>query len=115
VITNTDREILEYLQQHYGGKIRKTGSSRDHGRIQECWSLVWSTNSGLADVIPAMLPFTRVKAAALQAALAFLETVGTPGGCRARGDGVLSLQDWSKRYHSYRVLQETNHSGQAAR
>ncbi len=58
-VTNTDRPLLEWLRETYGGAIY---AQRQQGQNRPCWQ--WKlTSRGAADFLALLLPYLRVKRA----------------------------------------------------
>ena len=77
-ITNTDLEVLEYIQSVLGGVLTKR--SWYFGAKKQCYNLYWTSNKGKI-MLEKLLPYLWTKKKDAELGIEFQKTVNTAGKC----------------------------------
>ncbi len=78
-VTNTNRDILEWLKARFGGCIGVQGPAKGHKRVRPCWYWSQYSNGGAAFLVEVM-PHLIIKRKQAKVALQFQDRIrGTVG------------------------------------
>lgn len=99
-IGQKDRQVLDLIQDEFGGHLRHRGSVNKHGRYGEVWELVW-THKKAEHVLEAIAPHSLVKADEVKIAQEFRtlkNKVGQPNAPREQYEELATrLKDVKKK------------------
>jgi hypothetical protein len=97
-VTNTNRDILEWMKHRFGGGIGTQGAAKGHKRVKPCWYWIASGN-GAAAFLVHVFPHLIIKRAQARVAMQFQDRLrGT------RGVNHLPLEEVEIRENFKRTL-----------
>jgi len=94
-ITNTNRELIDWLHEMLGGHISDNSHSPSRKNQTPCWA--WRIIGHAAQrFLIAALPFLRIKREQARLAIEFQETKKNKHGCRGVPPEVIAKRYWYK-------------------
>jgi hypothetical protein len=72
IVTNSDLDLLNWIQERFGGRIQQKNRSAADGvkRTGACYDLKWGGGRSVAKLLTSLLPYLIVKRAKAEAAVA---------------------------------------------